>query len=95
MLASPRPVLIVQTDWLDDAESIITCGITTRPARMLRSRPPLEPTSANGLHKPCEVMLDKIMAVHRVRLGHRIGALGEDDMARVRVAVMLVLGFAG
>lgn len=91
----PRPVLILQADWLDKTESIITCGITTRPDRILRSRPALEPSETNGLNKPSEIMLDKIIAVHRDKLGLRIGAVNEDDMERVRVAVMLVLGFAG
>ncbi len=91
----PRPALILQADWLDDTGSVITCGITSRHGPVLRARPALEPSPANGLHKPSEIMLDKVIAVRRERLGEKIGVLGEDDMERVRRTMMLVLGFAG
>ncbi len=91
----PRPALIVQADWLIVTESIMTCGITGRGDHILRFRPPLDPSPTNGLHKPSEVMVDKIIAIRRDRLGQRLGAISEDDMERVGQALLLTLGFGG
>lgn len=91
----PRPALIVQSDLLGATGSIITCGLTTCRNPSLRSRPRIEPQAANGLREPSEVMTDKIAAIARSKLGERLGALTEEDMARVEDALLLVLGFEG
>ena len=92
----PRPALIVQADWLTaEVESVLTCGITTLAKDNMLSRPSLVPTSNNGLRDPSQVMIDKMIAVPRDKFGERIGALPDDDMARVEQAMLLVLGFAG
>ena len=89
----PRPVVIVQSDELIDTHSIITCGLTTRRSPALYSRPHIAPTPANGLREQSEVMTDKISTVARTKLGEHLGALTDDDMARIQQALMLVLGF--
>ena len=40
-------------------------------------------------------MADKIMTVHRTRLGRRIGALSGEEMREVQQALAFVLGFEG
>lgn len=91
----PRPALILQSDLLADTESVITCGLTTHRNPVLRSRPPVEPDGNNGLHERSEIMIDKITAVRRDKLGSRIGQLSREDMTRVEQALLLVLGFEG
>ena len=92
----PRPALIVQADWLTaEVESVLTCGITTRIKDNLRSRPTLLPAPDNGLRETSQVMVEKITAVPRDKLGERIGQLSAEDMTRVEQAMLLVLGFAG
>jgi mRNA interferase MazF len=94
--SKPRPALVVQANWLTpEVESVLTCGITTRIKDGLRSRPSLLPTPDNGLHHPSQVMVEKITAIPRDKLGERIGQLSAQDMARVENALLLVLGFAG
>ena len=88
----PRPAVIVQTDLIADTGSVITCGITTYRNPALRSRPPIEPDATNGLRERSEVMIDKISAVAREKLGSCLGSLSVDDMARVDDALLLMLG---
>ena len=40
-------------------------------------------------------MADKIMTVHRTRLGRRIGTLSGEEMREVQQALAFVLGFEG
>lgn len=89
----PRPALIVQTDLLMDAPSLLTCGFTSRVSEDLPLRPLVEPSPGNGLMAPSNLMSEKITAVPRARLGKRIGALAPEDMTRVEQAILLVLGF--
>ena len=89
----PRPALIVQSDLLPETQSVLTCGLTSRRGAALLSRPPIEPDSGNGIREASEVLVDKMTAVHRSKLGRCIGALGPEDMTRVEQAMLLVLGF--
>ena len=91
--SKPRPALILQSDRLDGTNSVLTCGLTTYNAAELELRPPVRPVPENGLREPSEVMVDKIMAVPRARLGKRVGALTTEEMSRVEQALLLVLGF--
>ena len=90
----PRPALILQSDLLIRATSVITCGFTTASEPEELVRPRVDPTTGNGLSKPSGIMVDKVVTVPRTRLGKRIGALSDEDMARIEQALLLVLGFA-
>jgi mRNA interferase MazF len=89
----PRPVLILQSDLLDETDSVITCLFTTHDNGEIPSRVPFPATAANGLLEDSDLMAEKVTAVSRSKLGRRLGAVGAADLARVQAAVMLVLGF--
>ena len=91
----PRPALILQSDLLDETESVITCSFTTHDSTAIPSRVPFQANAANGLNEDSDLMADKIMAVARNKLGRRIGAVSPADMLRVQEAVFVVLGFEG
>ena len=91
----PRPALIVQSDLLADTDSVITCLFTAHGSLAIPSRVTFADNAANGLHEQSDLMADKIMAVSRNKLGRRIGALTDEDMAKVEQALLLVLGFEG
>ena len=91
----PRPALIVQSDLLEGTDSVITCLFTAHGSRAIPSRLAFDASAANGLHEPSDLMADKIMAVSRNKLGRRMGALTDEDMALVEQALLLVLGFEG
>ena len=93
--SKPRPALIVQSDTIPGTDSVLACGLTSSEDSDLDLRPSITPDPQNGLQRQSEVMIDKLTAVPRTKLGRRIGAIGAEDMARVEDALALVLGFAG
>ena len=51
-------------------------------------------TSANGLRRPSQVMIDKAMTVMRTKLGETIGRLDGDAMIEVERRIAVFLGIA-
>jgi mRNA interferase MazF len=90
----PRPALVIQSDLFDAHPSIAVLPVTSelRDAPLFRIR--VEPTSANGLRAPSDVMVDKPQSVPRDKIGEPIGRLADDTMLRVNRAIALFLGFA-
>jgi mRNA interferase MazF len=91
----PRPALIVQSNRLDAAQTVLTCGFTSEDNAELPFRPLIVATPENGLGKSSSVMAEKLTAVSRSKLGKRIGTLSDEHMEQVELALLLVLGFAG
>jgi mRNA interferase MazF len=94
-VGKPRPVVIVQDDRFDATASVTVCAVTTDPTEAPLFRLPVTPDETNGLREPSNLMVDRITTVPRVKLGERIGRLGDDDMVRLGRAVIVFLGVAG
>jgi mRNA interferase MazF len=91
----PRPAVIVQTDALPAAQaSVVVCQMTSELTGARDFRVTIEPTEANGLRAPSQVMADKPVTIRRERIGRRVGRLDEQDMARLNVALAFVMGLA-
>lgn len=90
----PRPAVIVQDDRFDANDSVVVCPLTTDPTPAPIFRIPVQPNSRNGLKTPCRMMVDKVTAVPRNRLGTLVGSLGSDDMRRLNRAVFVFLGLS-
>ena len=91
----PRPAVIVQTDALPQKHaSVVVCPLTSELAQAPDFRITIEPKPQNGLRLKSQVMADKPVTVRRERIGQRIGRLGDQDMARVGIALAFVLGLA-
>jgi mRNA interferase MazF len=90
----PRPAVIVQDDRFDANDSIIVCPLTTdlTPAPIFRL--PVPPTAETGLRGPCRLMVDKLTAVPRKRLGQRVGSLAAEDLRALNRAVFVFLGLS-
>ena len=91
----PRPAVIVQDDRFDANDSIIVCPLTTDATLAPMFRLPIDPTAANGLQAPCRLMVDKLTAVPRTRLGRRLGSLAREDVKALNRALFVFLGLAG
>jgi mRNA interferase MazF len=87
----PRPALIVQSDQYEATGSVAICGLTTDSTETTFTRPLIVPADSNGLREPSRVMVDKITTVPRERLRQRIGALSDDDILEVEIALALFL----
>lgn len=88
----PRPALVVQSDLYAELGSVAVCPITTELRDYSHFRVPAAPTAANGLQEPSQVMVDKVSAVARERVGQRFGKAEAELMAAVSVALSTFLG---
>jgi mRNA interferase MazF len=92
----PRPFLVVQSGDYLILPTLILLPITTEladPPSRLRIR--LMPDADNGLREVSDVMTDIPVTTRHDKVHQHIGALSDEDMARVEQGVALVLGFAG
>ena len=88
-----RPVLIVQTDLLNNAAhpSTLICPITTnvqKDAEILRVH--LKKGTAN-LHQDCDIMIDQIRAIDNKRLIRKTGDLPDDLKESVKENLSIIL----
>jgi mRNA interferase MazF len=91
----PRPAIVVQTDALPpEHASVIVCQMTSEIVDAPDLRVTIEPSEKNGLRKRLQIMADKPVTIRRDRVGSRIGALDEKDLARLNVALAFVMGLA-
>jgi mRNA interferase MazF len=91
----PRPAVIVQTDAFPDHHaSVVVCQLTSELADAADFRVTIEPGPENGLRLKSQVMADKPVTIRRERIGQKIGHLGNQDMARLGIALAFVLGLA-
>jgi mRNA interferase MazF len=90
----PRPAVIVQDDRFDANDSILVCPFTTDTTPAPIFRLPVEPSAGNGLQAPCRLMVDKLTAVPRTRLGKRLGSLAREEMKTLNRAMFVFLGLA-
>ena len=91
----PRPVVIIQDDRFDATDSVTVCAFTADPTEAPLIRLPIAPDEQNGLHERCSLMVDRITAVPRSKVGERVGRLADHDMVRLGRAVVVFLGLAG
>ena len=88
-----RPVLIVQTDFLNRVphSSVIVCPITTNIVpSAIYLRVHLKAGVAS-MHKDCDIMTDQIRAIDSKRLIKRIGILPLKSIQEVKVNIKTVL----
>jgi mRNA interferase MazF len=88
----PRPAVIVQDDAFEKTASVTICPITGTLRERPLTRLPLDPTEANGLRKPSQLMIDKLGTVPRAGCAARIGELSAADVARMNRAMVVLLG---
>jgi len=86
-----RPVLIVQTNLLQDHPSTIVCPITTNVAPesdILRVH--LKKGTAN-LKSESDIMIDQIRAIDNRRLTNKVGELPKDLQQKVKENIKIVI----
>ena len=90
----PRPAAIIQDDRFDANDSVVVCPLTTDPASAPIFRLPIPSNARTGLGAPCRLMVDKLTAVPRKRLGTLVCALNSDELKALNRAVFVFLGLA-
>jgi mRNA interferase MazF len=90
----PRPAVIVQDDRFDANDSVVVCPLTTDATSAPIFRIPIPSNARTGLRAPCRLMVDKLTAVPRTRLGTLVGALSADELKEFNRAAFVFLGLA-
>ena len=90
----PRPVVIVQDNHFDGADSVSICAFTTDPTEAPLFRLPVDPSPRNGLRMTCRMMVDKITTVPKSKIGPRVGRLADEDIVRLNRSLAVFLGLA-
>ncbi|WP_426228843.1 type II toxin-antitoxin system PemK/MazF family toxin [Pararhizobium sp. DWP3-4] len=90
----PRPALIIQSDLFDQAPTVTVLLIsgTLQDTPLLRLS--VEPDDENGLRKPSQIMVDKVMTMRRDKVGAPFGKLNAETMVSVNRLLAVFLGFA-
>jgi mRNA interferase MazF len=90
----PRPAVIIQEDRFDANDSIVVCPLTSDPTSAPIFRLPIPSNTRTGLRAPCRLMVDKLTAVPRKRLGTLVGTLSSDELKALNRAVFVFLGLS-
>jgi mRNA interferase MazF len=91
--AKPRPAIILMAnEFLRSDRPIIICPLTSEVAEARIGRTRIEPSAENGLRTVSEAMLERLGAALPNELGSRIGQLSKDDLDRLNIAVINILG---
>jgi mRNA interferase MazF len=91
----PRPAVVVQSNLFNPThQSLVVCPVTSELVDAPLFRIAVQPSAGNGLRKPSQVMVDKVIALRRDRIKRRAGTLGVGELARVDVALRLWLALS-
>lgn len=88
----PRPSIVVQASGLDFPETIVVVPLTTSDSAMPDLKPTFQPDETNGLKEQSNLMIQRIGSVRKSDVGDLIGAMSDEDMARVDAALLMLLG---
>jgi mRNA interferase MazF len=88
----PRPAVVVQADGIPTPVTLLLCPLSSYLVDAPLYRPVVEPDATNGLTKTSQFMADKTGPIDRDKIGEVVGALSENDVQRMDVALAVVLG---
>lgn len=91
-VGKPRPVLIVQDDALATLHSVVVCPLSSSSEASEPFRIPVEPSEHTGLDVECVVMVDKVSAVPRSKIGPRLGRVDRATLRTVSRGLATVIG---
>jgi len=88
----PRPALIIQSDYFDAHPSITVLPVTSDLRDTPLFRILVQPTTANGLQRASQIMVDKAMTITRDKVGEKFGQLEPETLMEVDRCLALFLG---
>lgn len=90
----PRPALVIQADQFSELSSVTVLPITSTLVAAPLLRVTVQPSAENGLQKPSQVMVDKVLTVKRDKVGPVFGHIDADTMVKVERCLTVFLGIA-
>ncbi|MHA7275996.1 type II toxin-antitoxin system PemK/MazF family toxin [Arthrobacter sp. Hz1] len=91
----PRPVIVIQDDRFDATPSVTVCPLTTHPIEAPLIRISVDPAAGNGIERPSQIMIDKVVTMPRANVGDHLGRLSDADLTRLDRGLLVFLGLAG
>ena len=80
--------MVVQANrWLQDHPSVTLCPLTSTLIEATLVRLTVQPTLINGLRKPSQLMIDRLLTVPLAAIGEVIGVLQPAAMANLDLAL--------
>lgn len=84
----PRPAVVVQSDLYNPTHASVTiCPLTSHQIEAPLFRLPVEPRPRNGLDRPSQIMVDKVVSVKAERVREKIGRLSDEQMDQLDAAL--------
>jgi len=86
----PRPAVVVQSDLFNETHATVTLypiSGTVRDYPLFRIGVP--PSRSNGLKKPSQVMIDKIITIPREHIGQVVGEISAEQIKVVNRSLQL------
>lgn len=90
----PRPALVIQADTFVQTDSVTVLLLSSTQVSAPLIRLSVQPTPQNGLRRPSQVQIDKVMTVRRAKVGPPIGRLDDATLLAVTRLLALFLGVA-
>jgi mRNA interferase MazF len=90
----PRPAVVIQSDSIRATESVLAALVTSTLVDVTIYRLTIEPSEANGLSAPSQVMVDKIVAIPREKCSKTIGRIEDADLAALDRLLAVMIGIA-
>ena len=90
----PRPAVIIQSDALHEADSVLVALFTSAVTDAPRYRLTVTPSLSNGLRSVSQVMVDKVLATPRAKCGAVIGGLSPQEMLALNSMLLVMMGLA-
>jgi len=91
-LGKPRPALVVQSDVFSEHATVTILLVSGMLVDAPLLRVTVQPDERNGLQKPSQVMIDKVMTVKRDKLGPVFGSANDEAMLKVGRCLAVFLG---
>ncbi|WP_273757283.1 type II toxin-antitoxin system PemK/MazF family toxin [Bartonella sp. MM73XJBT] len=88
----PRPALIIQANQFSEHTSVTVLPITSTLIDAPLLRITIQPNDKNGLQKPSQVMIDKIMTVRCEKISSAFGFISVDKMVEIERCLAVFLG---
>ncbi len=90
----PRSALVTQSDLFDAHATVTVLPVTSMLVEAPLLRPTLQPSAANGVRKPSQIMVDKAMTLKRDKIGPAFGHLDAVAMVEIERRSAVFLGIA-
>jgi mRNA interferase MazF len=90
----PRPAVVIQSDRMRATDSLLLALMTSALEDAPIYRLQVEPSSGNSLKRASQIMIEKILAMPKHKIGQVIGRLSLDELVALNSMLSAVVGLA-